>query len=119
MAEQVRRCREAATRLQVLEHANEPEQRPEQPEQRRNLADGREHAQPGFQPRNLHQSHFINRFLDPQSGDTFQVDNALDSFAQGGWFGKGPGEGTVKRILPDSHTDFIFAVTAEEFGIIL
>ena len=61
----------------------------------------------------------INRFLDPQSGDTFQVDNALDSFAQGGWFGKGPGEGTVKRILPDSHTDFIFAVTAEEFGIIL
>ena len=61
----------------------------------------------------------INRFLDPQSGDTFQVDNALDSFAQGSWLGKGPGEGTVKRILPDSHTDFIFAVTAEEFGIVL
>ena len=36
----------------------------------------------------------------------------------GGWFGKGPGEGTYKRILPDSHTDFIFAVTGEEFGII-
>ncbi|WP_460448816.1 putative lipid II flippase FtsW [Alsobacter sp. SYSU BS001988] len=59
----------------------------------------------------------INRFLDPASGDTFQVDNAIDSFVQGGWLGKGPGEGTVKRILPDSHTDFIFAVTAEEFGI--
>lgn len=66
-----------------------------------------------------HVTQRINRFLDPQSGDTFQVDNALDSFAQGGWFGKGPGEGTVKRILPDSHTDFIFAVTAEEFGIVL
>ena len=34
-----------------------------------------------------------------------------DSFHAGGWFGKGPGEGTVKRILPDAHTDFIFAVT--------
>ncbi len=61
----------------------------------------------------------INRFLDPQSGDTFQVDNAIESFVQGGWLGKGPGEGTVKRILPDSHTDFIFAVTAEEFGIVM
>lgn len=61
----------------------------------------------------------INRFLDPQSGDTFQVDQALDSFLSGGWLGKGPGEGTVKRSLPDSHTDFVFAVTAEEFGILV
>ena len=60
----------------------------------------------------------INRFMDKQSGDTFQVDNAYESFMQGGWFGKGPGEGTIKRVLPDSHTDFVFAVTAEEFGII-
>jgi cell division protein FtsW (lipid II flippase) len=44
---------------------------------------------------------------------------AMDSFAQGGWLGKGPGEGSVKRILPDAHTDFIFAVTAEEFGILV
>ena len=42
---------------------------------------------------------------------------ALESFARGGWLGRGPGEGTVKRVLPDAHTDFIFAVTAEEFGI--
>jgi cell division protein FtsW len=41
----------------------------------------------------------------------------MEAFAKGGWFGKGPGEGSVKRILPDAHTDFIFAVTAEEFGI--
>ncbi|WP_350334955.1 putative lipid II flippase FtsW [Coralliovum pocilloporae] len=61
----------------------------------------------------------INRFLDPSSGDTFQVDTAIDAFVKGGWFGRGPGEGTVKRILPDSHTDFIFAVAAEEFGIIV
>ncbi len=63
----------------------------------------------------------VLKFLDPGAGggivDTFQVDTALDSFLSGGWFGKGPGEGTVKRILPDAHTDFIFAVTGEEFGI--
>jgi cell division protein FtsW len=61
----------------------------------------------------------IKRFMDPASGDTFQVDMATESFSHGGWFGQGPGEGTVKRILPDSHTDFVFAVAAEEFGIIL
>ena len=61
----------------------------------------------------------IDRFLDPSSGDTFQVDTAIESFIRGGWLGRGPGEGTVKRILPDSHTDFTFAVAAEEFGIVL
>ena len=61
----------------------------------------------------------IKRFMDPASGDTFQVDTALESFQRGGWFGQGPGEGTVKRILPDSHTDFVFAVAAEEFGVML
>jgi cell division protein FtsW len=59
----------------------------------------------------------IDRFLNPEGADTFQVDTAMESFLGGGWLGKGPGEGTVKRILPDSHTDFIMAVTAEEFGI--
>jgi cell division protein FtsW len=61
----------------------------------------------------------IERFLDKSSGDSFHVDTAMESFAKGGWFGKGPGEGSVKRILPDAHTDFIFAVTAEEFGIVV
>ena len=61
----------------------------------------------------------INRFMDPSSGDTYQVSNAIESFVRGGWFGRGPGEGTVKRILPDSHADFVFAVAAEEFGIVL
>jgi len=61
----------------------------------------------------------IKRFLDPASGDTFQVDTAVESFFRGGWFGQGPGEGTVKRILPDAHADFVFAVAAEEFGIVL
>ena len=61
----------------------------------------------------------IKRFMDPASGDTFQVDTAMEAFANGGWFGLGPGEGVAKRSLPDSHTDFVFAVGAEEFGIIL
>jgi cell division protein FtsW len=61
----------------------------------------------------------VDKFLSPQSGDTFQIDKALDSIMSGGWLGQGPGEGTVKRILPDAHTDFIFAVAAEEFGIIV
>ena len=66
-----------------------------------------------------HVARRIKRFLDPASGDTFQVDTAVESFMKGGWFGRGPGEGTVKRILPDSHADFVFAVAAEEFGIVL
>jgi len=61
----------------------------------------------------------IERFMDKSSGDTFQVDMAMESFSRGGWLGRGPGEGSVKRILPDAHTDFIFAVTAEEFGIVV
>ncbi|MGE0846759.1 MAG: putative lipid II flippase FtsW [Flavobacteriaceae bacterium] len=61
----------------------------------------------------------IDRFLNPESHDTFQVDTAMEAVLRGGWFGRGPGEGAVKRVLPDSHTDFIFAVAAEEYGIIL
>lgn len=61
----------------------------------------------------------IDRFMFPESGDTYQVDTALNAFRSGGLFGRGPGEGAVKKILPDAHTDYIFAVTGEEFGIIL
>ena len=66
-----------------------------------------------------HVARRIKQFIDKSSGDTFQVDTAVESFVRGGWFGRGPGEGTIKRILPDSHADFVFAVAAEEFGIML
>ena len=66
-----------------------------------------------------HVARRIQRFLDPASGDTFNIDIATESFMRGGWFGKGPGEGTIKRLLPESHTDFVFAVAAEEFGVAL
>jgi cell division protein FtsW len=65
-----------------------------------------------------HVTQRVDSFLHPGSGDTFQVDTAREAILNGGWLGQGPGEGTVKRILPDAHTDFIFAVAAEEFGII-
>ncbi len=61
----------------------------------------------------------VNRFLDPASGDTYQINTAMEAFMNGGLFGRGPGEGTVKSSLPDAHSDFIFAVAAEEFGLIL
>jgi cell division protein FtsW len=62
----------------------------------------------------------VNRFLsDKGTQDSFQVDASVESFTSGGLLGKGPGEGTVKRYLPDAHTDFIFAVTGEEFGIVV
>jgi cell division protein FtsW len=66
-----------------------------------------------------HVAQRINRFLDPASGDTFNIDIATESFIRGGWFGRGPGEGTIKRVLPEGHTDFVFAVAAEEFGTVL
>jgi cell division protein FtsW len=59
----------------------------------------------------------LDHYLHPESGEGFQTDRALQSFVEGGLFGKGPGEGTIKSVLPDAHTDFIFAVTAEEYGV--
>ncbi len=60
----------------------------------------------------------IDRFIAPVRGDNSQLDRAHQAFAEGGLFGRGPGEGTIKTVLPDAHTDFVFAVVAEEFGAI-
>jgi len=60
----------------------------------------------------------IDRFINPASGDTYQMDKAMEAFGSGGLLGKGPGEGAVKLNLPDAHTDYIFAVIGEEFGSI-
>ena len=61
----------------------------------------------------------IDRFLDPGAGDSYQIDRSIDAFNHGGLIGVGPGDGVVKEILPDAHTDFIFAVAGEEFGLFL
>ncbi|HZT86525.1 MAG TPA: putative peptidoglycan glycosyltransferase FtsW [Stellaceae bacterium] len=60
----------------------------------------------------------VNRFLDPAAGDSYQVNRSLEAFANGGLWGRGPGEGTIKNVLPDAHADFVFAVAGEEFGLI-
>ena len=61
----------------------------------------------------------IQHFLHPASGASYNIEVATESFLRGGWFGTGPGEGTIKRILPEAHTDFVFAVAGEEFGVVL
>lgn len=61
----------------------------------------------------------IDRFLNPETGDQYQITKSLEAFKNGGWLGRGPGEGIVKRGLPDAHADFVFSVAGEEFGLIL
>jgi cell division protein FtsW len=60
----------------------------------------------------------IDRFINPESGDTYQVDRALTAFRHGGLVGTGAGQGTVKLTIPDAHADFIFAVAGEELGML-
>lgn len=61
----------------------------------------------------------VSAFLSPDKADGYQTEKALEAIASGGFFGRGPGEGAVKYSLPDGHTDFIFAVTVEEFGFLI
>jgi cell division protein FtsW len=65
-----------------------------------------------------HVAERIDRFLDPSTGDHYQVGLALEAVRGAAWFGSGPGEGRIKYVLPDAHSDFVFAVIAEEFGLI-
>jgi cell division protein FtsW len=61
----------------------------------------------------------VDRFFDPASGDTYQVNRSMEAFMHGGLWGVGPGEGTVKEYLPDAHADFVFAVAGEELGLLV
>jgi cell division protein FtsW len=61
----------------------------------------------------------VDHFLDPSTGDSYQVNRSIEAFANGGLWGRGPGEGTVKDVLPDAHADFVFAVAGEEFGVVV
>lgn len=66
-----------------------------------------------------HVSSRVDRFLDPSGAGNYQIERAMEAFQTGGFFGVGPAAGTVKRVLPDAHTDFIFAVVGEEFGVVI
>jgi cell division protein FtsW len=61
----------------------------------------------------------IDTFLNPEGGgNTYQVDKALSSLLEGGWFGRGPGESLAKKVIPDAHADYVFSAAAGEFGIL-
>ena len=60
----------------------------------------------------------IDSFLNPEGGNTYQVDKALGSLLEGGWFGRGPGESLAKKVIPDAHADYVFSAAAGEFGIL-
>jgi cell division protein FtsW len=60
----------------------------------------------------------VTKFLSPDKADTHQIKRASEAIAAGGLFGRGPGEGVMKRHVPDQHTDFIYSTAAEEYGLI-
>lgn len=61
----------------------------------------------------------LSRFTNPEATDTHQIDRASEAIRAGGLVGRGVGEGVMKRHVPDLHTDFIYSVGAEEFGLML
>lgn len=61
----------------------------------------------------------FQQYLAGENNLSYQVKKSLEAFENGNLFGVGPGEGVVKMHIPDAHTDFIFAVAAEEYGMIL
>lgn len=65
-----------------------------------------------------HVARRVDGFFNPQSAETYQVDKAMETLANGGWIGRGDAP-PVKTQLPDAHTDFIFAVAGEEFGLVM
>jgi cell division protein FtsW len=66
-----------------------------------------------------HVTQRVDAFFSPDMGERYQIERSLEAFRSGGLFGRGPGEGTVKTVLPDAHADFIFAVAGEELGVIV
>jgi cell division protein FtsW len=60
----------------------------------------------------------VQKFLSPDQADTHQITRAAEAIHAGGLFGRGPGEGVMKRHVPDLHTDFIYSVAAEEYGLV-
>ncbi|MBK1793756.1 MULTISPECIES: putative peptidoglycan glycosyltransferase FtsW [unclassified Devosia] len=66
-----------------------------------------------------HVSRRIDTFINPDAGgNTYQIDRAIQSLLEGGWFGRGPGESLAKKLIPDAHADYVFSAAAGEFGIL-
>jgi len=61
----------------------------------------------------------LKSFIDPTKGENYQSEKALEAIKNGGFTGRGLGEGVLKDRVPEAHTDYMFAIIAEEFGAIL
>ena len=61
----------------------------------------------------------MKSFFDPLSGNNYQSEKASEIIINGGFFGKGIGEGVLKNRVPEAHTDYIVSVVSEEFGSII
>lgn len=59
----------------------------------------------------------VDQFLYGSDETSYQINRAMEAFQNGNLVGRGPGEGTVKLHIPDAHTDFVFAVAGEEYGV--
>ena len=61
----------------------------------------------------------LKSFFDPSSGNNYQSEKASEAIINGGFFGKGIGEGILKNRVPEAHTDYIVSVISEEFGAVI
>ena len=61
----------------------------------------------------------LKSFFDPSSGNNYQSEKASEAIINGGFFGKGIGEGVLKNRVPEAHTDYIVSVISEEFGAVI
>ena len=71
-----------------------------------------------FVPKFIYIKNRILTFFDPSTGNSYQSERALDAIINGGFFGRGMGEGKLNSIVPEAHTDYIVSVISEEFGAI-
>ncbi len=62
----------------------------------------------------------IDSFLSPEDSQhgSYQMEKALASLREGGWFGRGPGESIANKAIPDAHADYVFSAAAGEFGVV-
>ena len=72
-----------------------------------------------FIPKFSYISARLKYFFDPSSGNNYQSEKASEAITNGGFFGKGIGEGVLKNRVPEAHTDYIVSVISEEFGALI
>ena len=72
-----------------------------------------------FVPKFFYIKNRILSFIDPSSGNNYQSERASEAIINGGFFGRGLGEGKLNSKIPEAHTDYIVSVISEEFGIVL